>query len=520
MNPGAVEILDTTLRDGNKLPFVVLDKHDRLVIARQLAALGVDVLEAGYPAVSRDERECVELVAREVRGPVVAALCRATQEDVAATLETLRDAARPRLHLFLHASPAFLEEVLQVSSAEALRLIVRCLEACRSGQTELQFSFGECGQAERAFLLEAVRAAAENGASVVNLADTNGCLHPFEISELVAAAVERVGDLSGVRIGVHLHNDLGLATAGSLAAVEAGARHVEVTVGGIGTRSGNAPLEEVVYALEVFRERLGVEHNLRLDQLAATAELLARLTGVPFHPNKPVVGKCAFEDARAPEVRRALPARLRELMREESTGRAPDVVFSDHEMTRPGFEQQLEILGVPLASVSLDKAYSLFRSQLRRKKTVLLSELREMLDEARAEEPGIYELVSFNVTTGSNAVPLGGVELRKGEILLVQSAHGSGPVDALCRAVDKAVGLRPRLLLYSVDSVTEGKDARAVVTVSLGYLNRRFHGHSGSTDLIEASLRAYLDAVNSMERYRQEAPLEEFYIDGEQLWWE
>ncbi|MBN1836127.1 MAG: hypothetical protein JW820_09780, partial [Spirochaetales bacterium] len=381
MDPRAVEILDTTLRDGNKLCFVVLDRHDRLVIARQLAALGVDVIDAGYPAASREERESVELIAREVRGPAIAALCRATQDDVAATLEVLRSAARPRLHLFMHASPGFLKEVLGVSPAEALRLIGACLDATPREGVELQFSFGEVGQADRSFLLEAVRAAAEHGAGVVNLADTNGCLHPRQVGELVAAAVRTVEGLQGVTLGVHMHNDLGLATAGSLSAIEAGARHVEVTVGGIGTRSGNAALEEVVFALEAFRETLGLEHHVRLDRLAPTCELLTRLTGLAPHPNKPVLGKYAFHEARAPEIRRGLTERLQELLRDETVGRTPDLLISEQEMSRAGFELQLEALGVEPGSVNLDKAYGLFRAHMRRKKSVVTSELREMLDE-------------------------------------------------------------------------------------------------------------------------------------------
>ena len=520
MEQGSVEILDTTLRDGNKLSFVVLDRHDRLVIARQLAALGVDVIDAGYPAASREERESVELIAREVHGPSIAALCRATQEDVAATLTILRAAQRPRLHVFMHASPAFLKEVLGVDGSGALRLIASCLGSSPREGLELQFSLGEVGQADRGFLLEAVRAAAENGAGVVNLADTNGCLHPRRVGELVADAAAAVADLEGVCIGVHTHNDLGLATAGTLSGIEAGARHVEATIGGIGTRSGNAALEEVVFALEAFRETLGLEHHVRLDQLAPTCELLARLTGLTPHPNKPVLGKYAFHEARAPEIRRTLPGPLQELLRDETVGRTPDMVFSDHDMSPVGFEQQLEALGVDPGTVNVDKAYSLFQAQMRRKKSVVTSELREMLDEARMGEPAAYGLVAFNVMTGSSTLPLGSVELRKAGTALVQSSHGSGPVDALCRAVDKAVGLKPRLLMYSVDSLTEGKDARAVVTVSLGYLSRRFHGHSSSTDLIEASLRAYLDAVNGIECFRKGSPEEEFYIDGEQLWWE
>lgn len=520
MGGQTVEILDTTLRDGNKLPFVVLDRHDRLVIARQLSALGVDVIDAGYPAASREERECVELIAREVRGPVVSALSRATREDVEATLEVLRPAARPRLHVFLHVSPTFLREVLHADRKQTLRLIGRCLEAASLGETEVQFSLGEIGQTDRGFVLEAVRAAAEHGAQVISLADTHGCMHPREVEDLVAAVVSSLRHLPEVRVGVHLHNDLGLATAGTLAALEAGARHVEATISGVGPRSGNTPLEEVVFALEAFRDRLGLEHGVHLDQLAPTSELLARLTGVSPHPSKPVLGKYAFHEARVPDTRRGLPADLQELFKDERVGRTRDAVFSEQDMSRAGFEQQLALLEMGPGPVNLDKVYSLFQSQIRRKKSVLVSDIREMLDEARVEEPGTYELVSFNVMTGSSTTPLGSVELQKGDAVTIQSSHGTGPVDALCRAVDRAVGLKPRLLLYSVDSVTEGKDARAVVTVSLGYLSRCFHGHSGSTDLIEASLRAYLEAVNGIERYRQGAPEEEFFIDGEQLWWE
>ncbi len=523
-----VEFMDTTLRDGNKLPFVVLDRHDRLVIARQLATLGVDIIDAGYPAASGEEKESVEAIAEEVRGPRISALSRAVPEDVREVCELLSRSDKPLLHVFLPASPHFLKAVLKLKTDQVLDLIGRCLEA--GSELPVQFSLGEIAEAEPGFLIEAAASIVEGGAEVLNLADTNGSMHPSAAADLVrrilgsVARVARPGQEPGVRIGVHFHNDLGLATANSLACLEAGARHVECTIGGIGDRGGTTALEEIVFGLEAFRERLNLTHRIRLDQLWRTSTLLSRLTGIPPHPNKPILGKCAFRETRAggsTDVRDALPGHLRELLREETIGRSEDALFGDQEMSRAGFRQQLKNFQVAVEGVDLDKAYGLYKSQVRRKKTVSLSEVQSIVEQARLEEAQrVYTLASFNVMTGTQTLPVGSVELNREDTVLVQSATGTGPVDALCRAVDKAVGVNPRLILYSVDHLTEGKDARAEVTVSLSYLGRRFHGHCGSTDVVEASLRAYLDAVNSIETHRRSHPVEEFYINGEELWWE
>ncbi len=517
-----VEFMDTTLRDGNKLPFVVLDRHDRLVIARQLATLGVDIIDAGYPAASAEEKESVEAIAEEVRGPRISALSRAVPEDVCEACELLSRNDRPWLHVFLPASPYFLKEVLKLKTDQVLDLIGRCLEA--GSELPLQFSLGEIAEAEPGFLMEAAASIVQGGAEVLNLADTNGSMHPSTAADLVRRIRSSLGQEPSVRIGVHFHNDLGLATANSLACLEAGARHVECTVGGIGDRGGIAALEEIVFGLEAFRERLNLSHHIQLDQLWRTSTLLSRLTGIPPHPNKPVLGKCAFRETRAggsTDIRDALPEHLRELLREKTIGRSEDALFGDQEMSRAGFKQQLKNYRLAVEGVDLDKAYGLYQTQVRRKKTVSLSEVQSIVEQARLEEDQrVYTLVSFNVMTGNQTLPVGSVELTREDTPLVQSATGTGPVDALCRAVDMAVGLNPRLILYSVDHLTEGKDARAEVTVSLAYLGRRFHGHSGSTDVVEASLRAYLDAVNSIETHRRCHPAEEFYINGEELWWE
>jgi 2-isopropylmalate synthase len=521
-----VQFLDTTLRDGIKLPFVALGVAERLLFAKQLAALGVDIIDAGYPASSREEKEGVSRVVEEVHGPYISALSRTTVEDVGEVCRLLRSCEKPYLHVFLPCSDQFLRNVLKRGSQECLTLIRDCLGTAReclqsAAAARVQFSLGEVGEADRGFLAEAAAAAAEAGAQVVNLADTHGCLHPGQISEVVGVVRGALSRSPDVLVGMHCHNDLGLATANTLAGLEAGARHVEGTITGIGGRSGNTAIEEVAFAIEVFRERLGLDHNLHLDQLARTTHLLARLTGIQIHPNKAVVGKCAFEEARGGELHGHLQGRVQELLRDGTIGRVSDVLFAEQELSMAGFRQQLDALGIDSGRVNLDKVYRLFLSQVRRKKNVSTSEIQAMVEDTRLEAQPIYELVSFNVMTGSHSQPVGSVELSKGSSTLVQSSHGSGPVDALCRAVDKAIGIRPRLVQYSVDLLSEGKDARTEVTVSLAFMGRSFHGHSGSTDVIEASLLAYLDAMNTIEAHRARVPVdEEFYIDGEQLWWE
>jgi 2-isopropylmalate synthase len=515
-----VEFLDTTLRDGNKLPFVVLDRDDRLVIARQLATLGVDIIDAGYPAASEEERDIVRAIAEEVRGPRISALSRAIVEDVEEVCELLGKSKKPYVHIFVPLSPFFLDHKLQLSPKETLARIERCLE--RAGELPVQFSFGEIAEADPDFLLEAAAVVASSAAEVLNLADTSGSMHPRAAAELIGRIAAACDPKRNLRIGVHFHNDLGLATANSLACLEAGARHVECTLGGMGERGGNAALEEIVFALEAFARRLDLTHHIHLDQLWRTSTLLSRLTGISPHPNKAVLGKCALpESGSAEEAGKSLPGHLRHLLRGATIGRSEDSLFGDREMSRAGFQQHLQSFRIDVEEVDLDKAYGLYQSQVRRKKTVTLSEVQSIVEQARHKKtPAAYTLVSFSVMTGSHCLPVGSVELKTGESQMVQTSTGTGPVDALCRAVDRAVGLNPRLILYSVDHLTEGKDARAEITVSLAYMGRRFHGHSGSTDVVEASLRAYLEAVNNIEAHRRAYPEEQFYINGDELWWE
>ncbi|HEB10816.1 MAG TPA: hypothetical protein ENI06_06345 [Spirochaetales bacterium] len=515
-----IQILDTTLRDGNKLPFVVINSKERLAIAHQLSSLGVDIIDAGYPISCREDRESVEAIAREVKVPFISALSRAIKADIEDTLSLLSRAAMARayLHVFLPLSSQFLDEVLHKSSKEALHMVADSVELGKKSGATVQFSLGEIGETETALLVEAAQAAARAGADVLSLADTNGTLTPHEVSDLITFLNSELKKWPKMLLGVHFHNDLGLATANTLTAIECGVRHVECTIGGIGARGGNTPFEEVVFGIEMLSRRLEISHSIDLKQIHEVSRLVNHITGVQPHPNKAIIGKCAFVEPTASRSQNSLPEWKRSIFSAETIGRSPDASFGYQEMSLSGFKNQLESQGIALAGIDLEKAYHLFQSQTRRKKEVTRKEILLMLADARLEVSVPYSLISFNVMTGSNTRPVGVVEIKRDKAKLVEAASGNGAIDALCRAVDRAVGISPRLVLYSVDSLTEGKDARAEVTITLSYLGKSFHGHCGSTDVVEASLRAYLDAVNRLILSGITESAEEFYIDGEHLW--
>jgi 2-isopropylmalate synthase len=464
-----VEIFDTTLRDGNKLPFAVLSPADRILLARQLARLGVDVIEAGFPAASREEADCVARVCAELVGPAVAALARALESDVERALECLSRAAKPHIHIFMSGSSQFIRQVMKATEDAALTNAARCIRLARQAGVRVQFSLSEAPQASAAFRREAAAAAREAGADVINVADTNGVLSPEEtaalIREVAAAAGASAGGLPV--IGIHSHDDLGLATANTLAALRAGAGHAEVTIGGFGERAGNAALEEVAFVLSAFGERDGLCHGIRLEELDATSRLFDSLTGVRTHPNKAVIGQCALVPSPGGFTGASVDPRLRDLLCERTIGRgmarAPDAPVPEP----PG---------------------------------------------------GPYELESYNVLSSSHSPPVGLVVIRREGKALTQTSHGNGPIDALFGAVDKALGFSTRMILYSVSTLAAGTEALTEVIVTAELHGHRFHGRARSTDVIEASLRAYLGACNAIGVSGVLDRPTEFHVAGEYLW--
>jgi 2-isopropylmalate synthase len=475
-----IEIFDTTLRDGNKLPFAVLSCADRVLLARQLQKLRVDVIEAGFPSASAEEAQCVAAIAAEIRGPYIAALARAIPADVQKALDSLKAAEKPCLHIFMAVSPQFLKQVVKLGEKEAVRNVEACIKAARAAGVRTQFSLSEAPHARREFLHEVVQAARDAGADVINLADTNGILAPEGMAELVADVISALGKgegLGGSRsgsegrvplVGVHCHDDLGLAAANSLAGLRAGASHVEVTVGGFGERAGNAALEEIAFLISAFGEKDGLSHGLELAEIGPAVRLFESLTGVRTHPNKAVIGQSAFMAAPGGFAGASMEPSLRSLLRGQT-------------------------IGLPLS------------------------------EEARrpvpAEAPaGPYALEAFNVLSSSHSPAVGLVVIRRGGKILTQTSHGTGPIDALFHAVDKALGFSTRMVLYSVSTLEAGTEAATEVIVTVELRGRRFHGRYRSTDVIEASLRAYLAACNCIGVSGLLEGPSDFHVAGEYLW--
>ena len=466
-----IEIFDTTLRDGNKLPFAVLSCADRLLLARQLARLRVDVIEAGWPASSAEEAQCVAAIAADIRGPYVAALARALPADVQKALEALKAAEKPCLHIYMAVSPQFLKQVLKVEESEAIENLAACIRTARASGVRTQFSLSEAPHARREFLYAVVRAARDAGAEVINLADTNGILSPEDTAELVTSVLGALREGSGAEIpvvGVHCHDDLGLAAANSLAGLRAGASHVEVTVGGFGERAGNAALEEVGFLLSAFGEKNGISHGLDLSQIGPTSRLFDSLTGIRTHPNKAVIGQTALMHAPGGFSGASMEPALRALLREET-------------------------IGLPLHADAVRPA-------------------------PVEGQGGPYELEAYNVLSSSHSPPVGLVRIRRAGRMLTQTSHGTGPIDALFRAVDRALGFSTKMVLYSVSTLEAGTEAATEVIVTVELRGRRFHGRYRSTDVIEASLRAYMAACNCIGTSGLLEGPSDFHVAGEYLW--
>jgi 2-isopropylmalate synthase len=461
----AIEFLDTTLRDGNKLPFVALSPDDRVVLAARLERLGVDIIEAGSPAASGEDAECLERVARAVRSSWVSALARALPDDAEKALKSLREAAKPYLHLFMPVSAEALASAVKLKEIDAVRSVRDSLRVAKDAGVRAQFSLSEVSGARGELRDELCRAAREEGADVISFADTGGGLLPEDVESLVTGCLSLFPRGKAPLVGVHCHNDLGLATANTLAAIKAGAGHVEVTLGGFGERAGNAALEEIAFIIAAHGPRLGITHGISLDGISAASEAFDALTGVHTHPNKPVIGRSALSRARGSPAWRSMDPRMRELFSEKTIGAGGGA-----DLARP------------------------------------------------EDEAGPYTLKSFNVLTGSHAPPVGIVVIGCGGSSVTQSSHGSGPIDALFKAVDRAVGFSPKLAYYSLYTLATGHDAPAEVAVTVELKGRRFHGRYRSTDVIEASLRAYLLACNAVGKSGTADGRSDFYVQGEYLW--
>jgi 2-isopropylmalate synthase len=500
MDPNRVAILDTTLRDGEQSPGCSMTSAEKLRLARQLERLGVDVLEAGFPASSPAEWEAVHLVAQEVELCGVAGLSRARESDIESTARALEGAVRPRLHVFLATSALHLACKLRMSEDEALRQAAQAVRTARSACPEVEFSPEDASRTDYGYLREVVQAVWEAGAQVINIPDTVGYALPDEYGTLIARLRQ---DVPGPTLSVHCHNDLGLAVANSLAGVRAGARQVEGTVNGIGERAGNTSLEEFVMALRVREAALGFSTGVSAEEIGRTSRMLSTITGIWPQPNKAVVGRNAFAHEAGIHQHGVLINPLTyEIMTPASVGAGESHLVLGKHSGRHAVEARLAGLGVRVPREEIDEITARVKELAERKKFIYDEDLLALVS-ARPENR--LRLIRYHAVTGNGVLPTATVELEEDGQRRSASAVGNGPIDAALKAADAALAVAPELLELATRAVTGGKDALAEVTVRVRYGTVEAGGQAASTDSVEAALLAYLSAVAAVRRVRESA---------------
>jgi len=495
-----VQIFDTTLRDGEQSPGISLNAQEKLEIAQQLARLGVDVIEAGFPIASPGDFEAVQTIAREVEGPTIAGLARAHAADVEAAWGAVRDAARPRIHTFISTSDIHIEHQLQ-STREDVKAQARAAVAhAKSFVDDVEFSPMDATRADLEYTAEVVAIAIEEGATVINIPDTVGYTMPEEYTEYLTGLYRLAPGLRDVILSVHCHDDLGLAVANSFAGVLAGARQVECAINGIGERAGNASLEEIVMLLHTRGDAVGLRTEVNTREIARTSRLISRLTGYPVQPNKAIVGRNAFAHESGIHQDGVLKERTTyEIMDATTVGlEGNDLVLGKHS-GRHALRQALEDMGFTVTGAALNTAFARFKEIADKKKQVTAMDLEALVtDELRMEIPS-YHLEWLDVEASSRRPPQATVAVTLPEGETVEgSSTGDGPVDAIFRAIASATGVAARLREFRVDAVTGGQDALGEVSVVLELGGESASGQGVATDILEAAGRAYVRALSNV----------------------
>ncbi|QTX32394.1 2-isopropylmalate synthase [Aminithiophilus ramosus] len=499
MTPDKVRIFDTTLRDGEQSPGINLNRAEKLQIARQLARLGVDVIEAGFPAASEGDLESVRAIAREVKGPIVAGLARTRNEDIMAAWEGVRHAERPRIHTFIATSDIHLEHKLRMSRDEVLEEVRRAVTLARSLTDDVEFSAEDASRSDPAFLAQVLRLAVECGARTLNVPDTVGYAVPAEFGAFLADIMARVDAGRDVIWSVHCHDDLGLAVANSLEAVRCGARQVECTVNGLGERAGNAAMEEIVMALRVRRGADGPDTTLDTTVFQSLSGLVSRLTGFPVPPNKAIVGRNAFAHEAGIHQHGVLRHRSTyEIMKAEDVGAPSSRLVLGKHSGRHAFASRIEAMGYALEPEAVEELFVLFKNLCDRKEMVTDDDLEALIVDEVLSVSSQKRLVlkDYMVQSAGRDRATATVTLMDGDAEKTDAATGNGPVDAVFSAVKRIMSLEPKLLSYRIEAVTERADAMGQASLSISLDGVSAAGRGASTDVIEASLKAYVNALN------------------------
>ena len=495
-----ITIFDTTLRDGEQSAGIGMTGEEKLEIARQLARLRVDVIEAGFAASSPGDFQAVKTIAREIKGPVIASLARAHPADVDQAWEALKGGENPRIHVFLSSSDIHLTHQIRKNREEVMDMAVSMVSRARGYCDNIEFSPMDATRTNPEYLYQLIKAVINAGATTVNIADTVGYAIPSQFAQLLRDIQENVPNIHRAVISVHCHNDLGLSVANSIAAVEAGAGQVEGCINGIGERAGNASLEEIIMGLHTRRDLLGVTTNVDTTQIYPTSRLVSRITGMPIQPNKSVVGENAFRHASGIHQDGVLKERTTyELMDPVSIGRPGNTLVLGKLSGRAGLRARLEDLGYVISKEDLDHVFEAFKLLADRKHEVTDRDLETLMDEEKrvTMEPVTYTLDNLEFSGGDHDVATATVRvLGPGGQLYSDAATGNGPVDAVCKAIERASGVTAKLVDFNVSSVTAGLDSLGEVVIRVEQEGNVYTGRGASTDIIVASAKAYLSAVN------------------------
>lgn len=491
---------DTTLRDGEQAPGASLTAEQKLEIAFGLEKLGVDVIEAGFPIASPGDFKGVELVARNIKSCAICGLARCLKQDIEAVKNSLKKAKHPRIHIFLATSKIHLKYKFKKAEDEILELAKQATRLARNYCDDIEFSPEDATRTEKDFLFKVVEAAINEGAATINIPDTVGYSYPQEIQTLIGDILVNVPNVSKAIISIHCHNDLGLATANSLSAVLAGARQVHCTVNGIGERAGNASLEEIAMALKTRKDVFAnFTNRINTREISLASRLVSTLTGFVIPPNKAIVGENAFRHESGIHQDAILKKRTTyEIMDPKDVGIGKSELVLGKHSGRHALVSRLKSLGLKLDEKKIEVVFKQFKKLADKKKQIFDDDLIALVEEETREKKKVYDLVSVKVITGTEIIPQATVKVRFKKKIYEANSSGDGPVDACYKAVDKITKIKTKLISYNLEAITKGKDAQGLVRVEIKAKGKALSGKGSSTDILEASVKAYLDALNKL----------------------
>jgi 2-isopropylmalate synthase len=499
-----IKIFDTTLRDGEQSPGATMNIAEKVRIAEQLEKLNVDIIEAGFPISSEGDFEAVKAIARIIKRSEVAALARTNPKDIDQAWEAVKGAKLPRLHTFISTSDIHLKHQLKKSKQEVIQMAARSVARAKRYTPNVEFSAMDATRTDVEFLSAVIEAAIRAGATTINIPDTVGYAIPSEFGDLIRTLRQRVKGIEKATLSVHCHNDLGLAVANSLAAIQNGALQIECTINGIGERAGNTSLEEVVMAIRTRKDLFGFHTRLIPRHIYATSRLVSKITGMVVQPNKAVVGANAFAHESGIHQDGILKEKLTyEIMTPESVGIPKTSLVLGKLSGRHAFRERLRELGYRLSEADLERAFTRFKQLADKKRDIYDEDIESIVVEEILRMPHRFKLVYINVVAGNITVPTATVQMEVDGQLVQEAGFGDGPVDATFKTIKKITRTKSKLLQFAINAITSGTEAQGEVTVRLEEKGSTVIGQGADTDVIVASAKAYINALNKMEFKKQ-----------------